>query len=103
MFQAFDVGAFHYLVKPFEGIKFEEVLKNAAKQIEDRKNKESESTKHVSSLVITAGGRHIAVNPEDIVYAESGEGTGAYRKAELPGICETISALQSEEGRKNGR
>ncbi len=70
VFQAFDVGAFHYLVKPFDDIKFEEVLKNAAKQLEDKKNKESESPKHVSSMVITAGGRHITVNSEDIVYAE---------------------------------
>ncbi len=27
VFQAFDVGAFHYLLKPFDDIKFEEVLR----------------------------------------------------------------------------
>lgn len=70
VFQAFDVGAFHYLVKPFDDIKFEEVLKNAAKQLEDRKNEEAESTKHEPSLVVTTGGKHITVDPEDIVYAE---------------------------------
>ena len=32
VFQAFDVGAFHYLVKPFEQEKFAEVLRNAIKQ-----------------------------------------------------------------------
>ena len=29
VFQAFDVGAFHYLVKPFDDRKFAEVLQNA--------------------------------------------------------------------------
>lgn len=70
VFQAFDVGAFHYLVKPFDDIKFGEVLRNATGQLEDRKNKEFESTKDVPSLIITTGGKHIIVNFQDIVYAE---------------------------------
>ena len=32
MFQAFDVGAFHYLVKPFTEEKFIEILHNSAEQ-----------------------------------------------------------------------
>ncbi len=70
VFQAFDVGAFHYLVKPFDDIKFEEVLRNAARQLEDRKNKGFERIKKAARLVITTGGKHIIVNLEDIVYAE---------------------------------
>lgn len=70
VFQAFDVGAFHYLVKPFDDTKFEEVLRNAAEQSEDGKRRESEGTKEASSLIITTGGKHIAVNLEEIVYAE---------------------------------
>lgn len=74
VFQAFDVGAFHYLVKPFDDGKFEEVLRHAmeqAGQAGDRKRGEpAGGRKEKSSLVITAGGKHIAVNPEDIVYAE---------------------------------
>ena len=35
VFQAFDVGAFHYLVKPLSSDKFEEVLKKALKQYEE--------------------------------------------------------------------
>lgn len=34
VFQAFDVGAFHYLVKPFDDGKFAEVLQNAVGQFE---------------------------------------------------------------------
>ena len=71
VFQAFDVGAFHYLVKPFDDTKFEEVLRKAAGQFEDRKSRKPESTKkETSSLIITTGGKHVTVNPEDIVYAE---------------------------------
>ena len=71
VFQAFDVGAFHYLVKPFDDEKFAEVLQNAVKQFEDRKKLEDAGRKREKPcLVITAGGEHISVNLEDIVYAE---------------------------------
>ena len=68
VFQAFDVGAFHYLVKPFDDIKFEEVISNAAERIE-RPEYENKKRK-TPSLFITTGGTHISVNFEDIVYAE---------------------------------
>ena len=71
VFQAFDVGAFHYLVKPFDDGKFAEVLQNAVKQCEERKRLEDAGGKRDKpSLMITTGGKHITVNPEDIVYAE---------------------------------
>ena len=71
VFQAFDVGAFHYLVKPFDDVKFVEVLRNAVGQYEDRKNLEGAGRRgEMPSLMITSGGKHITVNLEDIVYAE---------------------------------
>ena len=71
VFQAFDVGAFHYLVKPFDDRKFAEVLQKAVEQFEDRNRPEGEDKKgEMPSLMITTGGKHIAVNLEDIVYAE---------------------------------
>ncbi|MDE7297398.1 MAG: LytTR family DNA-binding domain-containing protein [Lachnospiraceae bacterium] len=71
VFQAFDVGAFHYLVKPIDDGKFAGVLRNAVKQLEDRKNEMSaESRREAPGLMITAGGKHITVRLEDIVYAE---------------------------------
>ncbi len=71
VFQAFDVGAFHYLVKPFDDGKLAEVLLNAVKQSEDRKKLERAGRKREKpSLMITTGGEHISVNLEDIVYAE---------------------------------
>ena len=68
VFQAFDVGAFHYLVKPFGDNKFEEVLENAVKEFEDRKADNSNQGKKV--IMIMAGGKHITVNLAEIIYAE---------------------------------
>ena len=71
VFQAFDVDAFHYLVKPFSDAKFSEVLRKAVGQYEDRrKEKPANATIDKPSLLITTGGTHITVNYEDIVYAE---------------------------------
>ena len=71
VFQAFDVDALHYLVKPFSDAKFSEVLHRAVEQYEDRRKQESTNAKaDKPSLFITTGGTHITVNYEDIVYAE---------------------------------
>ena len=42
VFQAFDVGAFHYFVKPLEGDKFSEVFGNAVQEIKRRKTRSGE-------------------------------------------------------------
>lgn len=65
VFQAFDVGALHYLVKPFHDGKLAEVLARAVKQLEDGRRPEEKRM-----LMITRGGEHITVPVEDIVYAE---------------------------------
>jgi len=71
VFEAFDVGAFHYLVKPFHDAKFAEVLQSAVEQYEDRKKLEGAGRRvEMPSLLITTGGKHVTVSLEDIVYAE---------------------------------
>lgn len=71
VFQAFDVGAFHYLVKPFEDKKFEEILRKAVNEYEERKGREADdSDRKRATLLIMAGGKHIAVDTEEIIYAE---------------------------------
>ena len=72
VFQAFDVGAFHYLVKPFGEEKLTEVLKHAAAKYEETRQSERsrERQSKSGSLLITAGGAHIAVHPSEIIYAE---------------------------------
>lgn len=64
VFQAFDVEAFHYLVKPFDDDKFANVLQTAVKRLAEKR------VQTAASLVITKGGEHITVNPQEIMYAE---------------------------------
>lgn len=68
VFQAFDVGAFHYIVKPIDGAKFADVLYRAV----DVLNSQSMDVKEQEEkcLMINNGGVHIKVMTEDIVYAE---------------------------------
>lgn len=71
VFEAFDVGAFHYLVKPFDNGKFAEVLFNAVKQHEEQKKLENTAReRETPNLTITTGGQHFTVDLEEIVYAE---------------------------------
>lgn len=68
VFQAFDVGAFNYIVKPIEETKFTEVLHRAIEEWNAKKltNQEPEE----KYLMINNGGVHIKVTIDDIVYAE---------------------------------
>lgn len=70
VFQSFDVGAFHYLVKPFCDEKFAEVLQNAVRQYEEKTSERTGIKKETLSLMITVKGEHITVPWQDIVYAE---------------------------------
>lgn len=67
VFQAFDVGAFHYLVKPFTDDKFLEVLTNAVNDFCDRKHLSEADEKYI---MIHTKGSHVKVLLKDIVYAE---------------------------------
>lgn len=66
VFQAFDVGAFHYLLKPFSDEKFFTVLRKAIKEWEEKKA----DTEERRFIIIKNGSVHIRVNLEDIIYAE---------------------------------
>lgn len=70
VFQSFDVGAFHYLVKPFTDEKFSQVLQKAVGQYQERKTDYMRAKKEKPSLVVTSKGEHVAIPLEDIVYAE---------------------------------
>ena len=67
VFQAFDVGAFHYLVKPFSDDKLLEVLQKAVAQ---RKEQMADQNEERKAIVISSNGKHIQIIPEDIMYAE---------------------------------
>lgn len=68
VFHAFDVGAFHYIVKPIDDEKFSDVLCRAVDELNSQKLsvKEQEET----YLMVNNGGVHRKVVIEDIIYAE---------------------------------
>ena len=70
VFQSFDVGAFHYLVKPFADQKFAEVLQNAVRRFQEKSMEQMNFKKEQPSLMVTSKGEHIAIPFQDIVYAE---------------------------------
>ena len=69
VFQAFDVRAFHYLVKPFEDEKFKDILVKAIEQ-----SRQSEGLEQIKQeeryLLIKTGGIHTKIFLKDIIYAE---------------------------------
>ena len=68
VFQAFDVGAFNYIVKPIDDTKFVDVLCRAVDEwcSQDTNVREPEAY----YVMINNGGVHTKVMIEDIVYAE---------------------------------
>ncbi len=64
VFDAFDLSAFHYLLKPIQAEKLTEVLDRAVRQVRKR-------TEEKRRLFIKNGGRSITVDVDDILYLES--------------------------------
>lgn len=63
VFEGYDVGAFHYLLKPIDEQKFAEVMDKAVKQIE--------KTKQEEPLIIKVDGNYVKIPVEYIIYAEN--------------------------------
>lgn len=70
VFEAFDVGAFHYLVKPFDDEKFREVLLRAVEQYRQINALMQQRKAEERYILIKAGGVHTRIFVKDIVYAE---------------------------------
>ena len=68
VFQAFDVGAFNYIVKPIDDTKFVDVLCRAVDEWHSQDTNASEP--EANYVMINNGGFHTKVMIEDIVYAE---------------------------------
>ncbi len=71
VFEAFDVSAFHYLLKPIEETKFIEVFARAVAEFEKKDELEKKKEREEESFVIKAKGRTIILNRNDILYIES--------------------------------
>lgn len=65
VFEAFDVAAFHYLLKPIEDGKLEEVLKRALAEVKRRKAREKKQ------LLIKTRSRSVNLDESAILYLES--------------------------------
>lgn len=63
VFEGYDVGAFHYLLKPVDEPKFMEVMDKAINQIQREKNAEP--------LIIKIDGNYIKIPVNNIIYAEN--------------------------------
>lgn len=64
VFKAFDVGAFHYILKPIQKDKFIDVMNRAVVEV----NRKREAAKHML-IKITGGYRRLEV--DDVLYVES--------------------------------
>ena len=84
VFQAFDVAAFHYLLKPIEEEKFREVFRRAGRELEKRKSKRRET------VFIKARNRSFSLEKDSILYIES-----RGKKVEIHTTGEAIEAYAS--------
>ena len=84
VFQAFDVAAFHYLLKPIEEGKFREVFHRAGRELEKRKSKRRET------VFIKTRNRSFSLEKDSILYIES-----RGKKVEIHTTGETIEAYAS--------
>lgn len=85
VFEAFDVAAFHYLLKPVDPLKFGEVLERAIREVEKREKTEI--------LFIKSGNRTVPLKKGGILYVES-----RGKKAEIHTDRETIAMYASLNG-----
>lgn len=91
VFEAFDVAAFHYLLKPVDGDKFYEVFNKAVKEAE--KNKEQEY------LFIKSKNKKLKIRTEDILYIESmGRKVEVHLKSEIIEIYAKMNDLEEQLG-----
>ena len=84
VFEAFDVAAFHYLLKPIEEDKFREVFGRAEKELEKRKSKRRET------VFVKTRNRSFTLEKDSILYIES-----RGKKVEIHIKGETIEAYAS--------
>ena len=66
VFEAFDVKAFNYIVKPFNDNRFIDVLNKAIKEF----NFSGEDEKETNYVIVSNRGMHTKVKLDEIIYAE---------------------------------
>ena len=93
VFEAFDVSAFHYLLKPLEEEKLDEVLKHALKEVNRRKAQEKKQ------LLIQTRNRNYSLGQHTIYYLESrGKKVEIHTLGEIIEVYASISKLEEQLG-----
>lgn len=93
VFQAFDVAAFHYLLKPIDAEKFEEVFLRAWREAEKRKGKET------GLLLVRTRNRTFPLPKGSIFYVESrGKKAEIHTARETVSMYASLNSLQAELG-----
>jgi DNA-binding LytR/AlgR family response regulator len=93
VFEAFDVSAFHYLLKPIEEKKFEEVFDRAVKEAGTRKAQEQDV------FFIKTRNRNITLDRKTILYVENqGKKVEIHTTAEIIEIYASMKELELQLG-----
>ena len=90
VFEAFDVAAFHYLLKPVEEDKFREVFRRAERELEKRKKQQRET------VFVKTRNRSFTLEKDSILYIES-----RGKKVEIHttgGTVEAYASMNEMEG-----
>ncbi|MBP3477757.1 MAG: response regulator transcription factor [Lachnospiraceae bacterium] len=93
VFEAFDVAAFHYLLKPIEEEKFAEVFDRAVKEVMKRKEQGREQ------LFIKTRNRNITLDKKDILYVENrGRKVEIHTTGEVIEVYAVMKELEEQLG-----
>lgn len=93
VFQAFDVGAFHYLLKPLDPEKFTQVFLRAVGEVEKRKRAETEL------FMAKTRKRTYPIQKTDILYVESrGKKVEIHTAKERIELYASLNSLEAEFG-----
>lgn len=92
MEEAFDVNAFHYLIKPIDGEKFSRVFSRAAKEINFEKND--------GYIMVKSGGVQQKLFLRDIYYVESSNKKAIYHTKN--GVFPAYGKMEDLESRLGG-
>ena len=93
VFEAFDVSAFHYLLKPLAEEKLDEVLKHALEEVNRRKMQEKKQ------LLIQTRNRNYNLDQSTIFYLESrGKKVEIHTPGETIEVYASISKLEEQLG-----
>jgi len=93
VFDAFDVAAFHYLLKPVEEQKFEEVFQRALAELDKKENQIQEQ------FFIKTRARSFTINKNDILFIENrARKVEIHTKKEIIEIYAVMNKLEKQLG-----